>query len=126
MQTRATSEPGWAYPTRRSHWVLLEQIEGKDNYCGKNVRCVISGSLRFAHPLPNQPWSDVYEASTQPNACQQTADNTWPGFAGMEQWNPNTNVSEDCLYLNVHAPEKIEDGVRIIRFRKSTCVKKVP
>ena len=89
------------------------------------MKCVISGSLRFAHPVPNQPWSDVYEASTQPNACQQTADNTWPGFAGMEQWNPNTNVSEDCLYLNVHAPEKIEEGVRISRFRQSTCVKKV-
>ena len=29
----------------------------------------------------------------------------WPGFEGSEQWNANTPLSEDCLYLNVVVPK---------------------
>ena len=32
-------------------------------------------------------------------------DTMWPGFEGSEQWNANTALSEDCLYLNVMAPK---------------------
>lgn len=31
-------------------------------------------------------------------------DTMWPGFEGSEQWNANTPLSEDCLYLNVMVP----------------------
>ncbi len=64
---------------------------------------LISGELRFAHPQPAEGWGDqVLNADTLPNACTQNVDNIWIGYPG--RYVPNTNVSEDCLYLNVHAP----------------------
>ncbi|XP_057282932.1 acetylcholinesterase, partial [Pezoporus wallicus] len=62
------------------------------------------GALRFRPPLPARPWSRPLDASSQPNACVQAVDKTFPGFDGAEMWNPNRDMSEDCLYLNVWTP----------------------
>ena len=62
------------------------------------------GELRFRHPLPVDAWTDILDATSLPNACIQLNDSTFEGFKGAEVWNPNTKVSEDCLYLNVWAP----------------------
>lgn len=65
------------------------------------------GPLRFRKPLPIEPWHGVLNATTLPNSCYQERYEYFPGFEGEEMWNPNTNISEDCLYLNVWVPQKL-------------------
>lgn len=64
------------------------------------------GDLRFRKPVKIDPWPGIYNAHHLPNSCQQEVTNTFPGFRGEEMWNPNTNISEDCLYLNIWVPSK--------------------
>ena len=53
-------------------------------------------------------WSEVRETKIQPNSCMQTRDDVFTRnntvFVGAEMWNANTNISEDCLYLNLFVP----------------------
>uniref|UniRef100_A0A3B3U4Q7 Cholinesterase n=1 Tax=Poecilia latipinna TaxID=48699 RepID=A0A3B3U4Q7_9TELE len=63
-----------------------------------------SENRRFKPPEPMDKWNDVRNAQSLPNSCYQLRDDMFPGFEGAEMWNPNTPVSEDCLYLNVWAP----------------------
>ncbi|XP_060565855.1 acetylcholinesterase-like isoform X2 [Ruditapes philippinarum] len=62
------------------------------------------GDLRFKHPIPPDSWNGVRDATRKPAACWQGEDNAFPGHEGAKVWNPNTNCSEDCLYLNVWVP----------------------
>ncbi|XP_031146970.1 acetylcholinesterase [Sander lucioperca] len=62
------------------------------------------GKLRFRRAEPKRPWTGVYDANAYPNACFQFVDTSFPGFQGTEMWNPNRDMSEDCLYLNVWVP----------------------
>lgn len=62
------------------------------------------GKRRFRHPEPKGQWNGVFPAVTYPNACYQFVDTTYPGFPGIEMWNPNRDMNEDCLYLNVWVP----------------------
>ncbi|XP_064157975.1 cholinesterase-like isoform X1 [Anguilla rostrata] len=62
------------------------------------------GDLRFRRPVPCKAWSGVWEANEFPSTCHQHRDEMFPGFPGAEMWNPNTRMSEDCLYLNVWVP----------------------
>ncbi|KAF1393882.1 hypothetical protein PFLUV_G00020660 [Perca fluviatilis] len=62
------------------------------------------GKLRFRAPEPVERWEGVRDATKFPNSCYQLPDTAFPGFKGAEMWNPNTPVSEDCLYLNVWSP----------------------
>nr|CAD7269648.1 unnamed protein product [Timema shepardi] len=65
------------------------------------------GSLRFRRPVPVDPWHGVLDATVLPNSCYQERYEYFPGFEGEEMWNPNTNISEDCLYLNLWVPERL-------------------
>jgi para-nitrobenzyl esterase len=54
------------------------------------------GDLRFAPPEPVEPWQETLAANAFKPACSQLS------IDGKEF---NTSSSEDCLYLNVWAPE---------------------
>ncbi|XP_041440744.1 acetylcholinesterase (Cartwright blood group) L homeolog isoform X2 [Xenopus laevis] len=60
--------------------------------------------MRFRRSEPKKPWTDVWDATAYPDACYQYFDTLYPGFPGMEMWNPNRPMSEDCLYLNIWVP----------------------
>ncbi|XP_060569602.1 cholinesterase 1-like isoform X2 [Ruditapes philippinarum] len=62
------------------------------------------GQLRFRAPQPVSNWTGVKETKTLPNSCIQTVDGYFDRFEGVEMWNPNTDISEDCLYLNLWVP----------------------
>ncbi|KAJ8676386.1 hypothetical protein QAD02_012173 [Eretmocerus hayati] len=64
------------------------------------------GELRFRKPQPLDPWHGILNATTMPNSCIQERYEYFPGFEGEEMWNPNTNVSEDCLYMNIWVPKR--------------------
>ncbi len=55
------------------------------------------GALRWREPQPIKPWAGVRQASDYGNTCMQP----------NSGWNKNSadKASEDCLYLNVWAPE---------------------
>nr|XP_057936654.1 acetylcholinesterase-like isoform X1 [Doryrhamphus excisus] len=59
------------------------------------------GKLRFRAPEPAERWDGVKDTTKYANSCFQVPDEVFPGFRGSEMWNPNTEMSEDCLYLNV-------------------------
>ncbi|CAF0719879.1 unnamed protein product [Brachionus calyciflorus] len=60
--------------------------------------------LRFKRPVPVKNWDNVINATELPNSCFQLHDTVITGFDGVEIWNANTNISEDCLYLNIWTP----------------------
>lgn len=62
------------------------------------------GPLRYRHPKPIEKWSGVLNTTQQPNSCVQIMDTLFGDFVGADMWNPNTQLSEDCLYVNVFVP----------------------
>jgi para-nitrobenzyl esterase len=69
------------------------------------------GELRWEPPLPAVPWQGVKEATQPGNPCTQPAVGLVPFFAPMAKAygssfsQPPVQSSEDCLYLDVWAPQ---------------------
>uniref|UniRef100_UPI0037E7E002 acetylcholinesterase-like n=1 Tax=Semicossyphus pulcher TaxID=241346 RepID=UPI0037E7E002 len=89
------------------------KVQGKSlSVLGGEVRAFLGipyakpplGKLRFRAPEPVAGWEGVKDSTKFPNTCYQIPDTAFPGFRGAEMWNPNTPLSEDCLYLNVWSP----------------------
>lgn len=62
------------------------------------------GVLRYRHPRPAESWQGVLNATQPPNTCFQIIDTVFGDFPGATMWNPNTEMSEDCLKVNVVVP----------------------
>ncbi|XP_078058761.1 cholinesterase-like [Mustelus asterias] len=60
--------------------------------------------LRFKKPEPRRPWVGLWNANKYPNTCYQYISDSSSGSSWEEMWNPNTKLSEDCLYINVWVP----------------------
>ncbi|XP_066292299.1 acetylcholinesterase-like [Branchiostoma lanceolatum] len=58
------------------------------------------GERRFRRAERLPPWDGVYNATTRPNACIQGSQ--------------NTQMSEDCLYLNVFQPTDVPAGAAVM------------
>ncbi|VDO02475.1 unnamed protein product [Rodentolepis nana] len=73
------------------------------------------GDLRFAPPQPISPWKGTRNATTRCNACLQyhfgSFDNANPA---AKIWVNNTEMSEDCLYLNVWTPSSTSGGPKAV------------
>ncbi|XP_064471258.1 cholinesterase-like [Ornithodoros turicata] len=58
------------------------------------------GELRFQKPISARKWDGIYNATTQPKFCPQSA-----VYVNRFFNVPHQNVSsEDCLYLNIYSP----------------------
>ncbi|XP_013421277.1 cholinesterase [Lingula anatina] len=64
------------------------------------------GDMRYKRPVPytGPSWTGEFDATRQPNSCPQTLDNEFGRHPGVEMWNANTKLDEDCLYLNIWVP----------------------
>ncbi|XP_055345981.1 acetylcholinesterase-like isoform X2 [Paramacrobiotus metropolitanus] len=62
------------------------------------------GDLRFRPSVPKEPWQGIINTTKLPNSCYQQNDTAFGDFIGAVMWNPNTPISEDCLYINLWIP----------------------
>lgn len=73
--------------------IVGNQLGKIRSYLGVPYAAPPVGDLRWRAPQPLVPWTGIREARSFSPACAQTA-----------AWLPNPK-SEDCLYLNIWAPE---------------------
>lgn len=73
-------------------------------------------NLRFKKPVPLNRWKGVLNTNTKPNSCMQTIDTFFGNFPGSTEWNANTKLSEDCLYLNVVVPSHRPKNCAVLLF----------
>ncbi|XP_026670908.1 esterase FE4-like isoform X2 [Ceratina calcarata] len=84
-----TAQPEVTAPIGRIHGSIIRSRLGREIYSFRGVRYAEppTGERRFQIPVPAADWDDVFDASQEGPACPNLR---------------NTNISEDCLRLNVY------------------------
>ena len=72
------------------------------------------GDLKFKKPLPIKNWQGTFNATEFPNSCIQLNDTSIVGHPGVEMWNAKNTLSEDCLYLNIWAPDPLPEKSHVL------------
>jgi len=106
-----TKSPPEAVTPKGTFIGAKETVNGKEVYSFKGIpyaKPPVDG-LRFRRPVAADKLEEPFEATTLPNACPQTVASAFPDFKGETMWNANTNMSEDCLYLNIWVPAAVFD-----------------
>ncbi|XP_010610490.1 carboxylesterase 3 [Fukomys damarensis] len=70
------------------------------------------GPLRFADPLPAQPWEGVRDAGTDPPMCMQHVERMNISRFWLNGKHKIFPISEDCLILNIYSPAKATTKAR--------------
>jgi len=76
--------------------------EGYQAFLGIPYAAPPTESRRWAPPQPALPWAGTRDASTKPPSCKQN-------LLGLGR-----NSSEDCLFLNVHAPSPLPESAPVM------------
>uniref|UniRef100_A0A8D1BQX6 Carboxylesterase type B domain-containing protein n=2 Tax=Sus scrofa TaxID=9823 RepID=A0A8D1BQX6_PIG len=71
------------------------------------------GPLRFAKPKPALPWNDFLNATSYPKLCLQNSEWLFLDQHILKVHYPKFGMSEDCLYLNIHAPAHADTGSKL-------------
>lgn len=75
-------------------------VDGTQRFLGVPYAAPPVGERRWRPPAPHEGWRLVRDAFTHGNVCAQN-NRAFPGFG-------HSSATEDCLYLNVHAPEGVD------------------
>lgn len=100
----------------KTQYGLVEGVkkEGYTLYKGIPYAKPPVGELRWKAPVEPDVWDGIYKADTWSSKCPQeevSADTPWGGFFYKEFYdNPEycVKMDEDCLYLNIWAPDNAE------------------
>ncbi|XP_041505564.1 pyrethroid hydrolase Ces2e-like [Microtus oregoni] len=72
------------------------------------------GLLRFAPPEPPEPWSGVRDGTSHPAMClQDISALNMQALKLLKLALPPIPMSEDCLYLNIYAPDHAHEGSKL-------------
>lgn len=98
----------------RGELVTVKGIESRvKQYLGIPFAQPPVGPLRLAAPLPALSWDEEKDCTQQPFMCIQDPEIMVNVSKSMSMDITPSDISEDCLYLNVYTPESAAQGNKL-------------